>query len=137
MQQPLFSAEIFLAETTDQPHLVSVRITNVSLLQQLYAPFLICKPNGMLENALFRVRDKAGNKRPYHGMRKKRAAPDFENFLALETGMFLQFTADLDTGWRFPPENAPYQVQYSVLNPHPDPQIPLQRVESAWLSLMR
>lgn len=135
--QNLFSAEIFLANSLDHPHLVSVRVTNTSTLQQLYAPYLISKPDGMLENALFRVRDAAGNKCAYRGMRKKRGAPDFESFLALEPNMSLQFTADLDTGWRFSSDKAPYQVKYSVINPHPDPKMPLQRVESAWLSLVR
>lgn len=131
----LFHAEMAAAGTSERPHLVMVRVTNVSGARQLYSPLLLCKPDAVLENALFRVEDSTARKLPYIGMRKKRSAPGFDAFLALDPGMSLQFAADLDTGWRFGDGIAPFRVRYAVLNPHPDPELNLHPVESGWLVL--
>lgn len=135
MEEPLFRAEIEPVRIPGSIFAVSVRVTNISQTQQLYAPFLLPGLEGKLENALFEVVDAAGEKLRYRGLRKKRGPPDFTTFLPVGPGAGLEFVADLTTGWNFEHGVRPHYVRYSVINPHPDPAMPLQRVKSPWMIL--
>lgn len=133
MLEMFFRAEIEPARIDGGGPGVAVTVVNISDRRQLYAPFLMCGPDGRLENALFQVLDAQARKLPYRGIRKKRGAPDFATFVPLNPGEAVAFTADLATGWRFDVGARPYLVRYSVINPHPDPEVPLQHVQSAWM----
>lgn len=135
MLDMFFRAEIEPAGIAGGGRGAAVTVVNVSDRPQLYAPFLMCGPDGRLENALFQVLDAKARKLPYRGIRKKRGAPDFETFVPLNPGEAVAFTADLATGWDFGAGARPYLVRYSVFNPHPDPEVPLQHVQSAWMQV--